>query len=74
LRLLRRSQLDEALNVRQPAVAAARAARLDRRRARVEADDARFVAGRHSGSRAGFGGGRSNRKKVGVCICLFVLI
>jgi hypothetical protein len=39
--------------MRQPAVAAARAARLDGRRARVEADDARSCVGRHVGSRQG---------------------
>ena len=39
-RLLRHRALDAALDVRQAAVAKARAARLHRRRARVEADDA----------------------------------
>jgi hypothetical protein len=39
--------LHEAGDVREPAVAAARAAGLDGRRARVEADDARFPVGRH---------------------------
>jgi hypothetical protein len=43
--------LDEAVDVRQPAVAAARAARLDGRRARVEADDAGSCVGRHVGSK-----------------------
>ncbi len=46
-RLLRRRQLDEAVDVRQPAVAAASAAGLDGRRARVQADDARSSVGRH---------------------------
>ena len=47
LRLLRRRGSHEAGDVRQPAVAAARAAGLDGRRARVEADDARSAVGRH---------------------------
>jgi hypothetical protein len=47
VRLLRDRRFDEAADVRQPAVAAARAAGLDRRRARVVAYDARSVIGRH---------------------------
>jgi hypothetical protein len=45
VRLLRRRGSHEAGDVRQAAVAAARAAGLDGRRARVEADDARFTVG-----------------------------
>ncbi len=57
---LRRTQrthwCDDALagDVRQPAVAAARAAGLDGRRARVEADDARSPVGRHHFPRSKF--------------------
>jgi hypothetical protein len=47
LSLLRRRGFHKAGDVRQPAVAAARAAGLDGRRARVEADDARSAVGRH---------------------------
>jgi hypothetical protein len=52
LRLLRRRGSHEAGDVRESAVAAARAAGLDGRRARVEADDARrSPVGRHFRSR-----------------------
>jgi hypothetical protein len=66
LRLLRRRGLHEAGDVREAAVAAARAAGLDGRRARVEADDARPAVDRHFrfvtmfkrfGPQAGFCGG-----------------
>ena len=60
LRLLRRRGLHEAGDVREPAVAAARA-RLDGRRAGVEADDARFPVGRHFG--LAFGSARPTKDR-----------
>jgi hypothetical protein len=58
VRLLRHSFLDEAADVRQAGVGSARAARLDRRRVRVEANDA------HALVRLNAGGGHVGTKTV----------
>jgi hypothetical protein len=57
--------------VREPAVAAARAAGLDGRRAGVEADDARFPVGRHSLSKSLLGYGSAQADDRGVLLCAF---